>query len=124
MVFGLETGTDTLETDVRDVCQDIGISEPNIVSVVRFGAVATKVILKSAHDARQILQNAKKLKKCDKRRSVYLAPDRTREEREEHSKLVSEMKKMIEKDPNKYFYIRNSKICSTDRRNIGSGHGT
>ena len=82
------------------------------------------MILKSAEDARRILRNAKQLKECDKRKSVYLAPDRTREEREEHTKLVAEMKKLIKKDPNRYFFIRNNKVCSTDRRNIGSEHGT
>ena len=125
MVFGLvETGTDTLAADVHDMLQDIGVAEPHVASVVRLGAETTKVVLKNTEVAKRILQNAKQLKKCDKRKRVYLAPDRTREERDEHTKLVIQMKQMIKKDPGKYFFIRNKKVCSTDRKNIGSGHET
>ena len=125
MVFGLvESGTDTLAADVSEMFQDIGVKEPQVASVVRLGAETTKVVLKNADEATRILQNAKQLKKCDKRKRVYLVPDRTREERDAHNKLVIQMKQMIKKDPGKYFFIRNKKICSTDRRNIGSGHDT
>ena len=42
-------------------------------------------------------------------------PDRTKEDRLAHTKLVKEMKQMIEKDPNKHYFIRNKKICSVDK---------
>ena len=67
---------------------------------------------KSRNDARILLSNARNLKDSDEFSKVYLAPDRNREERTAHNKLVKQMKDMITADPGKYFYIRDKKICS------------
>ena len=52
-------------------------------------------------------------------RNIYLniAPDRDREERLEHKKLVlvAELKQMIAAEPTKYHYIRAGKVLSIDK---------
>ena len=47
---------------------------------------------------------------------VFLEPDRTLEERQQHRKLISELKENAEKMPTNYFYIRKGKICSEPKR--------
>ena len=63
-----------------------------------------------------MLVKAARLKNIERRKHVYLAPDRSKEEREFYAKLTLEMKQKMKEDPGKYFYIRNRKICQTDRR--------
>ena len=47
---------------------------------------------------------------------IYLAPDRTAEQRVAHNKLVNRMKELIKEDSSKHYFIRNNKIESTDKR--------
>ena len=63
-----------------------------------------------------MLNKASKLKrnKCEHWKCVYLTPDRSKEERVAHSKLVAELKQKIGEDSSKYHYIRDSKIISVD----------
>jgi hypothetical protein len=49
-------------------------------------------------------------------RNVYLAPDRNREERLVHKKLVAEMKQRITTEPNKHHFIRGGVIISVERK--------
>ena len=78
-----------------------------------------KVTLGSADSVKEILSKAKTLKKLygsyEMFSKMYLAPDRSREERIEHKKLVEEMKLLISKEPSKHHYIRNGKIVSVLR---------
>jgi hypothetical protein len=69
-----------------------------------------KVELTNAGDVQFALVNARKLKTSNLS-TVYLGPDRTRDERLAHSKLVKEMKELIKKDPNtnRHYFIRNNK---------------
>ena len=68
-----------------------------------------------ADTARRLLSNAKHLKNTMDYRRCYIAPDRTKEERDARKKLVDEMKGLIETEPTKYHYIRNNKVCSVNR---------
>ena len=122
MVFGLEeeSGED-LEEKIAGVMGDLG-EKPQLLSCKRLGAAASetkkpvKVTLRSSDAVRQVLSNASKLKKVPERKSVYLCPDRTPEEREFYSKLNLEMKQKIKQNPQQYFFIRNRTICQVNRR--------
>ena len=78
-----------------------------------------KVTLGSADSVKEILSKAKTLKTLYGSYAIfskmYLAPDRSREERIEHRKLVEEMKLLISKEPSKHHCIRNGKIVSVLR---------
>ena len=78
-----------------------------------------KVTLGSADSVKEILSKAKTLKTLHGSyfmfSKMYLAPDRSREERIEHKKLVEEMKLLISQEPNKHHYIRYGKIVSVLR---------
>ena len=47
---------------------------------------------------------------------MYLTLDRSRKDQTAHSKLVSEMRGLIEKDSTKYYFIRDGKIKWVDKR--------
>ena len=50
---------------------------------------------------------------------VYFAPDRTVSQREEHRKLVSELKTRAASDPDQVHFIKYGKVCSGDKiRNV------
>jgi len=47
---------------------------------------------------------------------VFLAPDRTAEERAQHKQLVLELKRRAEVEKDKKLFIRGGKICSLERQ--------
>ena len=63
-------------------------------------------------DVEFALIHSKRLKDSTNHSRVYLAPDRTKEQRQEHSLLVKKMKDLINTDPAKHYFIRNNKVCS------------
>ena len=73
-----------------------------------------KVEFAVASEVEFILMRARNLKDSNFKH-VYLGPDRTKEEQLAHSKLVKEMKQMIQKDSNKHYFIRGRKICTADK---------
>ena len=75
-----------------------------------------RVEFKSSSDVDIILKNAHKLRKNDDLKSVYLSPDRTKEQRAAHSKLVKQMKEMISRDNSKHYFIRDNKVNSADKK--------
>jgi predicted transglutaminase-like protease len=52
-------------------------------------------------NTKYILKNAQKLKANSELKSVYLSPDRTKEQRSAHGKLVNQMKEIIARDSSK-----------------------
>ena len=74
-----------------------------------------KVELACASEVDSVLMRARNLRDSKVFKHVYLGPDRTRGEQLAHSKLVKEMKQMIQKDSNKHYYIGDRKICSADK---------
>ena len=89
----------------------LGIVKPDSESVRPI-----KVTLGSADSVKQLLSKAKTLKSLYGSYAVfskcYLAPDRSREERVEHRKLVEQMKLLITNEPSKHHFRRNGKIIS------------
>ena len=98
------------------------VSFPDTVNVYRLGKKVPektrpiKVEFKSSSDVDIILKNAHKLRKNDDLKSVYLSPDRTKEQRAAHSKLVKQMKEMISRDNSKHYFIRDNKVNSADKK--------
>lgn len=95
------------------------IEEHYRVGVVKPGSKRPRPIkmrLSRSDSVMQVLANAKKLKDGPAlTSSVFLAPDRSKEERAAHKLLVEEMKKKNGEQSNKYFFIRHNKICCTDK---------
>ena len=120
MVFGLEEEKEEdLQTKIAEVMEDLG-EKPHLVDCHRLGRNGTKkpvkVVLRSPEVVRQVLANTRKLKQVAGRKSVYICPDRTPEDRESYAKLNKEMKKKMKEDPSHYFFIRDWKIHQADRR--------
>ena len=74
-----------------------------------------KVKLSSQDSVNTVLRNSRKLKGVGKFGAVFLAPDRSVEERIIHRKLVEELKSKIKTEPSKYHYIRDQKIYSVEK---------
>ena len=95
---------------------------PNVDNLYRLGKKVPdktrpiKVVFKSSSDVDEILKNAFKLKANSELKSVYLSPDRTKEQRSAHGKLVNQMKEMIARDSSKHYFIRDNKINCVDKR--------
>ena len=110
--------------------QDVEGYSPCVLAVGRIGtkkpgvsnARPIKVTLNSPEDVRHVLRRSSLLKKSPEEyfRKLYLAPDRTLEERKEHQKLVSELKNLIDTEPGKYHYIKNKRVMSTDKNSSAS----
>ena len=130
-----EDGEKTPEEIVEDVFldlkkQDVEGYSPCVLAVGRIGtkkpgvsnARPIKVTLNSPEDVRSVLRRSSLLKKSpgEYSRKLYLAPDRTLEERKEHQKLVSELKNLIDTEPGKYHYIKNKRVMSTDKNSSAS----
>ena len=76
-----------------------------------------RVELKHPTDAIVLLKNAGKLRSSDLS-SVYLSPDKNKQEQAAHSKLVAEMRTIIKEDPNKFYFIRNNKVNFIDEKRL------
>ena len=76
-----------------------------------------KVTLGSPEAVKFVLSKANKLRYVEEWEDTYLAPDRSKEERVAHRKLVAELKQRINEDSDKYHCIRNGKVISVDRKN-------
>ena len=63
----------------------------------------------------RLLFKAKKLKTKTTYRRVYIAPDRSPEEREKHRQLVAEMRRQAKEDPDRNYYLCSGEICMRDK---------
>lgn len=127
MIYGLQEAEEGKEDDLVDAVEatfeKTGIVPyPPIHSVYRMGAKTpgkarpVKIQLSCAIHVQRVLSAASKLRSYEGEfRTVYLAPDRTREQQLAHGKLVKEMKELISNNPSKYYFIRNNKINCIDK---------
>ena len=106
----------------KDVFDDAAVfPKPRICQTYRIGKKEQgkirpiKVVLDNVDEVDFVLERARNLKDSDKFKQVYLGPDRTKENQLAHNKLVRQMKQMIEKDPNKHYYIRQGRMRSVDK---------
>ena len=128
IVYGLEEAEDGRTECLIDMStilfQSTGSEQPypDTLDAYRLGEKQegktrpVKVTLRNAETVRYLLRRAYKLRENDQFKNVYLTPDRSRKDRTAHSKLVSEMRGLIEKDSTKYYFIRDGKIKWVDKR--------
>ena len=96
-------------------------SFPGLVKAYRLGKKETsktqpiKVEFDSSSEVDMILKHAHKLKSNSELKTVYISPDRTKEQRLAHSKLVKKMKEMINQDNSKHYFIRDNKVNCVER---------
>ena len=121
MVFGLcEEQNEDICAKVSDVLESLG--EKPRVEACRIGKKSptaprpVKVSLSSSSIVQQILKSSSKLSGTEKFKRVFLAPDRTAEERAHRKELVLELKKRAEVEKDKKLFIRGGKICSLERQ--------
>lgn len=125
MLFGVkEEETKGIEGTVAAIFESVD-EKPQIEEVVRVGKPVTggpprpiKVSLRSAMVAMQILRNAKRLKESTDFGGVFISPDRSREERIEHKKLVEQLRAKQQQEPSSYHYIWSGVIYSKDRTTV------
>ncbi len=96
-----------------------GLKKRCEISVERIGESATgkcrplRVYTGSETIVFDLLANAKRMKDTAFS-NVFIQPDRSREERVEHRKLVQTLREKREQHPGKQFFIRNKKICCNE----------
>ena len=123
MVFGLpEQEDDQLESALSEVFEQLG--EKPKFEAARLGKHKDSVVrpvrvtMSSSHTAQRILGNSKNLRHFEKHKRVFIAPDRTIEERAQQKELVQQLKKKAEEEPQKKHFIRGGHVLSVDRTNI------
>ena len=127
VLFGAEErdGTDKedqeTENVVLEILENVG-EKPNIMECCRMGKRSAggrprpiKVCLRSPDTAKRILANSRLLKDSPTTKHVYIAPDRTNEEREARKKLVGLLKGKIQRDPTKFHFISGSEVVSKEK---------
>ena len=123
MVFGLsEEEGEHIEEKISEIFADL--DEKPRATACRIGKKSSgttsacrpvKVRLTNSTTARQILSKARMLKQMERRKSVYICPDRSPEERTVRKKLVMELKKVAAEEPDREHFIRQGKVCSMDK---------
>jgi len=121
MVFGLcEEVNEEINTKVAEVLESLG--EKPRVEACRIGkkspsaARPVKVSFSSSSIVQQILKKSSKLCGTERFKRVFLAPDRTAEERAQRKELVLELKRRAGIEKDKKLFIRGEKICSLERQ--------
>ncbi len=120
MIFGLkEESGEKLNQKVSNVLEQIG-AKPR-VEAVRIGKQTTgktrpvKVTVNCSSTVHQILVNSKDLRSVAEYKHVFICPDRSPDERVQHTQLVLELKKKVKEEPGKRHYIRNGQIFSENK---------
>ena len=120
MIYGLpEIVGEDIGTVVDEVYQSMNVPSPSsTIDCYRVGKKHEEKIrpirleCHNRGDVEFALIHSKRLRVSEKHSRVYLAPDRSKEQRQEHSLLVKKMKDLINTDPAKHYFIRNNKVCS------------
>ena len=122
MIYGLpEHDGENIVQSVEDIYKSMNVSAPKeAIDCYRIGKKQDgkvrpiRLECQNRQEVEFALVHSRKLKYSVKHSGVYLAPDRTKEQRLEHSLLVKKMKDLISKDATKRYFIRNNKVCLTD----------
>ena len=113
---------DKASETVRSICEVTDCLNVEVQSCSRIGQWKSdkirpiKVQFRASSDVDLLLRRACKLKSSEEFSGVYLAPDRTPEQRAAHNKLVQHMKELIIKDNSKHYFIRDNKVRYTDKK--------
>ena len=121
VIFGLtEETSEDLDTKVTALFGEI--DEKPSFEATRVGKSSedrsrpVKVSLRNSDIAHRLLGKAKQLKTTTAYRKVYIAPDRSPEERIKHRKLVAEMRQKARDNPALYYFIYAGSIGCRDRQ--------
>ena len=101
---------------INDIYCAAEVFVPKYFDIYRVGKISDKprpikVELTCSGDVQLILKKSYKLRESEdypNYRSVYLAPDRSKEE--------NEMKELIKLDSSKHYFIRNNKVNCVDKK--------
>ena len=121
IVYGLCEDAESSDSEkVKEIFEYL-VEAPVISEVVRLGRSReeqirpVKVVLRSGESVRGILGKASRLKESGTFRSVYVAPDRTLEERVERRTLVANLKERRKSEPEKVWVIRQGSVVGTEK---------
>jgi uncharacterized OsmC-like protein len=123
MIFGLKEEQE-LEISLNEVLMQIG-EKPVVHHYERLGKIATgsnpkprpvKLTLASTHSVEAVLRRSHLLQKDIRYKSVYVAPDRSLEKREQHRDLVKTLKVRIAEEPQFYHFIKDCQIYKVPKR--------
>ena len=121
ILFGVSEDTSDLGETVKDIVRCVGApAKPQVGDYCRIGLRVpgkvrpVKVTFSSKDDAKLTLQGGKNLKTSEKYGKVFIAPNRTPEERLRR-KLVQLLREKKTKDPEKQHFIYRDTVCSRDQ---------
>ena len=122
MLFGLkEEINETLSNKVGKVFVSVG-EKPSFLAL-RVGkksaskARPVKVTLTGNGSVNKILMKARRLRTVEAYKSVFLSPDRSPDERTQHSyrQLILNLKQNVAQQPDKKHFIRQGQIVTTEK---------
>ena len=122
LVFGIaEEDGESVQTKISELLEQLD-EKPKIMDskwIGKYAAGSTptrpvKFRVNSSEIVFQILKKAKRLKDIDGFKNIYIAPDRTLDERISRKKLVSELKEKRQSDPNSHYLIRKGEIVKQE----------
>ena len=126
MLFGVaEENEETVEEQAAVIFEQVE-EKPRIVDCHRIGEAKDgvhrpiKVTLASSDSVQRVLRNAGRLKRSESFKAVFIAADRTVEERAARKELVAQLKQKREREPGLYHFIRNGTILSRSGSHVGS----
>ena len=126
LVYGLYEDERNSDVDrVKELLQYLE-EAPVLSNVERLGRIReegtrpVKVVLRSKETVRDILGKAARLKRSETFRAVFIAPDRTLDERVERRKLVAKLREKRELEPEKVWSIRRGSVVGTVKSEINS----
>ena len=125
MIHGLKESdnddiNETLQS-VREVFESMNLPDPDTIDCYRVGRKETgrtrpvRLEYKNSGDVDFALSHSSKLKNSSKYSTVYLSPDRTKEQQLAHKAFIKKMKELISLDSGKHYYIKNNKVLSADK---------
>ena len=120
VVFGVaEEQSESPSSKVTEILEQLD-EKPRIAGCKRIGQRVTGksrpiiFTVKSTDIVYEILRKAKRLKDIDGFKTVYIAPNRTPEERVSRQKLVTELKKIRSENPDCRYFIRKDEIVKAE----------
>ena len=122
VVFGLqEEESENLTETTGDLLEKINVTAV-IQQAYRIGRKnderirPLRIVLSTIDSVHDFLYSAKQLRHSEKYKSVYVSIDRNPKEIVEHRNLVIQLKKKILEFPNRFWYIKNNNVLSTERK--------
>ena len=121
IIFGVSENDPHLGDTVKEIVRSVGApANSQVRDYCRIGVPApgktrpVKVSFGSKDDAQAIIRGAKNLRTCEKYQKVFIAPNRTSEERIKRRKLVQLLREKKSKEPEKHHFIYRDAVCSRE----------